>query len=71
MLSTPPRKAVDWWQLEAIRAAGLTNIAVVTGYRNHLLSSYKLVEFHNKNWFETNMVASLDMPKNGLKPNHV
>ncbi len=55
------------WQLEAIRAAGLTEIGVVTGYQRYLLSTYKLVEFHNKNWFETNMVASLKLAEKWLK----
>ena len=47
------------WQLAAIREAGITEIAVVTGYKRELLSPYKLVEFHNERWFETNMLASL------------
>ena len=55
------------WQLEAIRAAGLTEIAVVTGYRNHRLSSYKLVEFHNKNWSKNNMLASLEHAEKWLR----
>ena len=47
------------WQLEALRAAGINDIAIVTGYRHELLSSYKLTKFHNARWTETNMVASL------------
>ena len=31
----------------------------MTGYKKKLLASYKLTEFHNVRWFDTNMVASL------------
>jgi choline kinase len=47
------------WQLEALWAAGITEIAIVTGYRREMLASRRLVEFHNPRWAETNMVASL------------
>ncbi len=47
------------WQLEALRGAGIMDIAVVTGYRRELLADRGLVEFHNPRWSETNMVASL------------
>jgi choline kinase len=46
-------------QLSALRAAGITDIAVVTGYMREALTSYALVEFYNSRWAETNMVASL------------
>ena len=55
------------WQLAAIRGAGVKEIAVVTGYKRELISKYKLVEFHNIRWFETNMVASLVCAKNWLQ----
>ena len=47
------------WQLEALRAAGIAEIAIVTGYKRELLSNRGLVEFHNARWAETNMVSSL------------
>lgn len=47
------------WQLEALRGAGITDIAIVTGYRRELLASRGLHEFHNPRWAETNMVSSL------------
>jgi choline kinase len=47
------------WQLESIRAAGITEIAIVTGYKRELLATRGLVEFHNLRWAETNMVSSL------------
>ncbi len=46
-------------QLEALRAAGIADIAIVTGYKRELLASRGLVEFHNARWAETNMVSSL------------
>lgn len=47
------------YQLAALKGAGITDIAVVTGYMSETLISYELVEFHNPRWAETNMVASL------------
>lgn len=47
------------WQLNALREAGITEIAIVTGYKRELLAGCGLVEFHNPRWAETNMVSSL------------
>jgi choline kinase len=52
-------KALLDWQLEALRAAGITEIAIVIGYKRELLANRGLVEFHNPRWAETNMVSSL------------
>lgn len=52
-------KALLDWQLEALRAAGIREIAIVTGYKQELLANRGLVEFHNGRWAETNMVSSL------------
>ena len=52
-------KALLDWQLEALRAAGIAEIAIVTGYKRELLANRGLVEFHNSRWAETNMVSSL------------
>ena len=52
-------KALLDWQLEALRAAGITEIAIVTGYKQELLANRGLVKFHNARWAETNMVSSL------------
>ena len=46
-------------QLAAIRAAGVDEIAIVTGYRRDLLANRVSVEFHNPRWAQTNMFASL------------
>jgi choline kinase len=47
------------WQLEALRGAGISEIAIVTGYKRELLANQGLVEFHNPRWAHTNMVSSL------------
>lgn len=49
------------WQLRALRGAGIKDIAIVTGYcRSALLPQIgELKEFHNQEWMNTNMVASL------------
>ena len=48
------------WQLNALRDAGIDQIAIVTGYKRELLADWGLVEFHNQRWAETNMVSSLE-----------
>lgn len=52
-------KALLDWQLEALHAAGMTEVAMVTGYKRELLADRALTEFHNARWAETNMVSSL------------
>lgn len=52
-------KALLDWQLDALRSAGIVEIAIVTGYKRELLGDRGLVEFHNARWAETNMVSSL------------
>lgn len=52
-------KALLDWQLEALRAAGIAEIAIVTGYKRELLTNRGLAEFHNARWAKTNMVSSL------------
>lgn len=52
-------KALLDWQLAALHEAGISEVAIVTGYRRELLSRCGLVEFHNPRWAETNMVSSL------------
>lgn len=46
-------------QLAALTAAGVRDIAIVTGYRRETLAGRGLVEFHNPRWETTNMVSSL------------
>jgi L-glutamine-phosphate cytidylyltransferase len=60
-------KAMLDWQLEALHAAGITEISIVTGYKRELLTSRRLVEFHNARWAETNMVSSLTCAQEWLQ----
>lgn len=46
-------------QLSSIRQAGITQIAIVTGYKRELLANRTPVEFYNPFWAVTNMVSSL------------
>ena len=55
------------WQLEALRGAGITEIAVVTGYKREMIANRGLVEFHNERWSETQMVTSLACAEEWLK----
>lgn len=55
------------WQLEALRVVGIKDIAIVTGYKREMLSSRRLVEFHNPRWAVTNMVSSLTYAEEWLK----
>ena len=55
------------WQLKALMEAGITEIAVVTGYKRELLVGSGLKEFHNSRWAETNMVSSLSCAAEWLK----
>lgn len=52
-------KALLDWQLEALHGAGISEIAIVTGYKRELLLNRGLMEFYNPRWAETNMVSSL------------
>jgi len=47
------------WQINALREAGVTEIAIITGYKSKLLDNYADFYFHNSRWAETNMVSSL------------
>jgi choline kinase len=60
-------KALLDWQLEALMDAGITDIAIVTGYKRELLANRGLVEFYNSRWAETNMVSSLACAQEWLR----
>lgn len=55
------------WQRESLAAAGINEIAVVTGYRREMLAGLGMTEFHNPRWAETNMVSSLACAKEWLQ----
>lgn len=52
-------KPLLFHQIEALRAAGVTELGIVTGYRAALIEGHADRVFHNPRWAETNMVASL------------
>ena len=47
------------WQTEALRAAGIDPISIVTGYKQETLAFPGFKFFHNPRWQETHMVSSL------------
>ncbi len=47
------------WQVDALRAAGVDELTVVTGYRREQVESLGLPTVHNPRFDQTNMVASL------------
>ena len=46
-------------QIDCFRRSNINDIAIVTGYKREMLSRFKLKEFNNPKWEETNMVSSL------------
>lgn len=66
LLELRGRALLDW-QLEALGAAGITEIGVVTGYKRDMLAGRGLAEFHNPRWAETNMVSSLECAEDWLQ----
>jgi len=45
--------------IEVLRETGVEDIALVTGYRRDVLTSFGLHEFYNSDWSTSNMVYSL------------
>lgn len=54
-------------QLEALKAAGVKDIGIITGYKREMLADKAEFEFHNPRWQETNMVTSLAAAEEWLK----
>lgn len=46
------------WQIQAFHLAGISQIAIVTGYKANVFS-YPVKYFHNTRWEQTNMFSSL------------
>lgn len=55
------------WQLEALHAAGIDEIAVVRGYKSDMLSGPGYAGFESPRWAETNMVVSLSCAEEWLR----
>jgi choline kinase len=60
-------KSLLQWQLEALRGAGISEIAIVRGFMSHMLNEPGIEYFENHRWAETNMVMSLICAKEWLK----
>lgn len=56
-------------QIASITAAGIHDISIVTGYLAEELNGFDLVNYHNQDWQNTNMVMSL-MEADELLTNH-
>ncbi|MDR1475412.1 MAG: phosphocholine cytidylyltransferase family protein [Holosporales bacterium] len=51
-------KALIEHQLDALRAFGISDIAIVTGYKSQKINFSNVTYFHNKNFSSTNMLES-------------
>ncbi|MBF0134782.1 MAG: phosphocholine cytidylyltransferase family protein [Magnetococcus sp. DMHC-1] len=65
LLSLGGRTLLDW-QLAAFRDAGITRVAIVTGYQAEQLATRVPDTFHNPAWATTNMVLSLTCARDWL-----
>lgn len=54
-------------QLDTLRRAGISEIALVTGYKKKLLEPFVKKTFHNALWHTTQMVTSLEVAKDWLE----
>lgn len=52
-------RALLEWQLDALRTCGITDVAVVTGYRGSVIEPYPVTCLENGEWSRSNMVVSL------------
>ena len=52
-------KPLVQWQLDALHGAGVSEVAIVRGYRGELFDSFDAHAFKNPRWSETNMVRTL------------
>lgn len=66
LVSLGGRALLDW-QLDALRAAGIGDIAIVGGYRARQLRRADIVEFHNPSWRRSAMVTSLVAARDWLR----
>ncbi len=66
-LVTLERKTLLEWQIAALRAAGVSEIAVVRGYRGKMIDLPGIAYLENSDWARTNMVHSLGCADEWLK----
>lgn len=67
MVEFKNRPLIDW-QINSLTKAGITEIAVVTGYKKEKISNTKILKFfENHEWQSSNMVYSLFCAKEWLE----
>lgn len=54
------------WQMEALKQAGISQVAIVTGYKSDVFH-YPVTYFHNAFWDQTQMFSSLQCAKDWLQ----
>ncbi len=54
-------------QLASLKAGGISEIGIVTGYRHQAFEDLNLSTFHNPDWAQTQMVASLYTAREWLR----
>jgi len=62
-------KPLIQWQIESLKKAGITEIAIVKGYLSEKIAIPEIRYFKNTRWSQTNMVMSLVSAKNWFKKN--
>lgn len=55
------------WQMETLASAGISELALVTGYGSEHFGDFKGMRFHNPRWAETNMVRTLQQASPWLR----
>jgi choline kinase len=60
-------KSILQRQLELFKSCKIKDIAIVSGYKSNLLKKFKIINFQNKNYDNTNMVTSLFSAMSFLK----
>ena len=68
LLPLGDKRLLDW-QMAAMTDAGISEIAVVTGYQSNVFRSEPIKKFNNARWNETNMVYSLMQADEWLNDN--
>ena len=55
------------YQIEALHSAGISEIAIVTGYMSEKFDCFSNTKFHNPDWMQTNMAYSLTLASSWLR----
>jgi choline kinase len=55
------------YQIQSLKSAGVTDIAICTGYRAEMFDKFNYHKFHNEDWANTNMVYTLQLANEWLE----